>query len=407
MRLGRTLRLLLVALAGGDRRECRFCRERRRCALGVPDGVGRGRVRSRWSGDFAGDQADDILWYARRRRRSTCSGSPTPGRAGRIRSPGCGSRSTAPTDRSSATSSATTTTTSSGTGPAPRPTRCGRRSPTDAVFERIDRLTVDGDYRPEVLRDYRDGAHKDRIVWQRTSKGHDVVWSLRRRRPRRPPLRDGWRSAPTWRCGPATGTATTRRPAAVRAGHGGGRSVAERDRGGFTEHDLDDQRRVPAGDRHRRRAGRRVPLRAGRGGRPVPAQRGLVVHLRAGRLVPDRAAWPTAPTPAGSRSCTAPRPAPARTGSSSRPAGGRRFKLSESHDIGAGIRPVTGDFDDDGVVDILWYGAGVAPRRALVRAALDVAPITPSDVRVRPLTTVTVWPAGVIGVRSRAVRPRR
>ena len=37
-------------------------------------------------------------------------------------------------------------------------------------------MTVDGDYRPEVLRDYRDGAHKDRIVWQRTSKGHDAVW---------------------------------------------------------------------------------------------------------------------------------------------------------------------------------------------------------------------------------------
>ena len=52
---------------------------------------------------------------------------------------------------------------------------------------------------------------------------------------------------------------------------------------------------------------------------------------------------------------------------------GRRFKLSESHDIGAGIRPVTGDFDDDGVVDILWYGPGERPDELWYAQSLDPA----------------------------------
>ena len=275
---------------------------------------------SRWSATSPATRADDILWYAPGEAVDVLWIAARRARAARTRSPGCGSRSTATTDRSSATSSATTTTTSSGTGPAPRPTRSGRRSPSDAVFERVDRLTVDGDYRPEVLRDYRDGAHKDRVVWQRTSKGHDVVWAF-----------DGDGLG-----GYRSERVEIRTDVAVRAGDWDGDDLDDLllygpgtvedglwlsgSDDGFTEHDLEiNGEYQPVTVIGAERDGVFL-FGSGAAADRYLRSEGSSFTSAAGRLVPDRRAWPTAPTPGASRSCTAPRRAPARTGSSSRTA---------------------------------------------------------------------------------------
>ena len=262
-------------------------------------------------GDFVGDDYDDILWY----------------RPGTDAGPDLG---------------------------------VGRRP--DAVFERVDRLTVDGDYRPEVLRDYRDGAHKDRVVWQRTSKGHDAVWrfdgdglgGLPLRACRDPHRRGG--------AGRRLGRRRPRRPPAVRAGHGGRRPLAERVRGRLQPSTTSRSTACyqPVTVIGAERDGVFLFGPGAAADRYLRSE-GTSFTSAAGRLVPDRRRGLRRRRPRVRLRAQHHDRHPRGRVHRRKPVAGRRFKLSESHDIGAGIRPVTGDFDDDGVVDILWYGPGRAP----------------------------------------------
>ena len=358
MRLVRSLRLPLVALLA---------------AIAVNAGSAESADDAHWEyrmasvegvyqplvGDFAGDQGDDILWYA----------------------PGEGVDVLWIADAGARGSDSFTRVRFSVDGdyrpvvgdfvgddyddilwyrPGTTPDPIWASVPTDAVFERLDRMTVDGDYRPEVLRDYRDGAHKDRIVWQRTSKGHDAVWYF-----------DGDGSG-----GHGSGRLEIRTDVAVRAGDWDGDHVDDLllygpgtvDDGlwlsgsedGFTEHPLEIN-------------GEYQPVTI------IGAERDGVFLFGPGAaadryLRSEGSSFTSAPVdsfPTGGVAYGADARGFAfvhSTTTGTREDGfieesgrGRRFKLSESHDIGSGIRPVTGDFDDDGVVDILWYGPGSRP----------------------------------------------
>jgi hypothetical protein len=245
------------------------------------------------------------------------------------------------------------------------------------VFERVDRLTVDGDYDPEVLRDFREGEHKDRIVLQRTSKGHDAVWSF-----------DGDGLG-----GYESERVEIRTDVAVRAGDWDGDDLDDVllygpgtvDDGlwvsgadaGFTPHDL-----VINGEYQ--------PVTV------IGAERDGVFLFGPGQaadryLQSEGTSFSSQPvdefptsgvaysadargfafvhsTSTGTREDGLILEAGTPSAGDSR---GRRFKLSESHDIGAGVRPVTGDLDDDGVVDILWYGVGSRPDELWYAQNLD------------------------------------
>jgi hypothetical protein len=230
-------------------------------------------------------------------------------------------------------------------------------TPSDAVFEPAGKESVDGDHRPEVLRDYRAGEHKDRIVWQRTSKGSDAVWSF-----------DGDGMG-----GHESERVEIRTDVGVRGGDWNGDGLDDlllygpgaiedatwlsEPEDGFTEHELAIN-------------GVYQPVTV------VGAERDGVFLFGPGAaadryLRGEGSSFTSAPVDEFPTTGTA-HGADARgfafvhsTSTGTREDGfvvedgrGTRFKLSESHDIGSGIRPVTGDFDDDGVVDILWYGPG-------------------------------------------------
>jgi hypothetical protein len=232
--------------------------------------------------------------------------------------------------------------------------------PSEAVFEGAGRLSVSGSYRPEVLRDYRSGAHKDRIAWQRTSKGHDVLTRFDADGPG----------------GHSSEQVEIRTDQTVVPGDWNGDGLDDLllygpgstpdslwlsgDDGGFSTHDLAIN-------------GVYQPVTV------VGADRDGV-FLFGPDAAPDRylagdgSSFTSEPVDSFPTSGVA-YGADARgfafvhsTSTGTREDGllvqdgrGQRFKLSESHDIGSGIRPVTGDFDDDGVVDILWYGPGSRP----------------------------------------------
>jgi hypothetical protein len=244
--------------------------------------------------------------------------------------------------------------------------------PTEAAFARAGALTVDGRYRPEVLRDYRQGEHKDRIVWQRTSKGHDVVWYF---------AGDG-------RGGHGSERVQIRTDVTVLAGDWDGDHLDDlllygpgaiddalwlsESQDGFGHHDLAIN-------------GVYQPVTL------IGAERDGVFLFGRGAaadryLRSEGTSFTSSPVDDFPTNGVA-HGADARgfafvhsTSTGTREDGflveagrGRRFKLSESHDIGSGARPVTGDFDDDGVVDIAWYGPGSVPDELWYARSVDPA----------------------------------
>jgi hypothetical protein len=259
-------------------------------------------------GDFVGDDYDDILWY----------------RPGAAQDPMWASVS------------------------------------SDDVFANTVWLSVDGSYRPEVVRDYRDGVHKDRILWQRTEKGSDVVSRFDgdglggyasetvQVRTDQTPLPGDWD-------GDGLDDLLLYGPGAIDDAFW----LTGTD-GGFAEHELAIN-------------GVYQPVTV------IGAERDGVFLFGSGPS-PDRFlstdgtsftsepvdSFPTSGTAHGADArgfafVHSPAEGTREDGFIVEDGQGRRFKLSESHDIGAGVRPVTGDFDNDGVVDILWYGTSSLP----------------------------------------------
>ena len=129
-------------------------------------------------GQFAGDSAADLLFYAPGSRSRLAvdrpggrNGVPTP-------SHGRPSPSTAPTCRWSATSVATTTATSCSTAGAPTPTSLWTSVEDPAAPFRSKPVSISGtNYQPKVLFDYRDpGGQGRRAVPGARHRAPDYLW---------------------------------------------------------------------------------------------------------------------------------------------------------------------------------------------------------------------------------------
>ncbi len=310
-------------------------------------------------GDFAGDQADDIFWYA-------------PGSAADVLwVPHAGSRGS---DSFSHVPLRVSGTYRPIVGdfvgddyddilwyrPGTGADFLWESVPSGDAFVDAGQVPVSGDYRPEVLRDYRDGAHKDAVVWQRTTDGPDALWRFDA------DGEGGWTSE-----GLEIGARLTLLPGdfdgdglddLVLYGPGSlpdGVWLIHPDQG-FTRSPLAINGRYQAvtviG------AARDGVFLFGDGSAPDWYLRSDGAALASELLEPFGTVGEAHGADArGFAFVHSTSPGVREAGLLVDDGPGRRFTLSETHDVGAGVRPVTGDLDDDGTVDILWYGPGSRP----------------------------------------------